>query len=208
VASLALTAFLPLNAIGEEESGYVTKEYQQKGTLRIGYSTTGTLRLGEMGKGSTIKYHWNTDNPEEIFDFYITDDKETGGKQYQKVEIVNAGKNTFEVPEDGEYWAKWVSKNEVDPYASDLNADVTHVFNMTIIWPDSDNDGVKDSLDAFPEDPDEQYDFDGDGVGDNADKYPNDPERSEDKKEDSVGFEMAMVLLGLVLVALISRKRN
>ncbi|MBN1494576.1 thrombospondin type 3 repeat-containing protein [Candidatus Peregrinibacteria bacterium] len=35
--------------------------------------------------------------------------------------------------------------------------------------PDSDGDGVNDLLDAFPLDPEEQYDFDKDGIGDNAD---------------------------------------
>ena len=35
---------------------------------------------------------------------------------------------------------------------------------------DSDNDGVVDRKDAFPNDPDEWNDEDGDGVGDNADE--------------------------------------
>ena len=34
---------------------------------------------------------------------------------------------------------------------------------------DNDLDGVKNTLDAFPNDPSETADFDGDGVGDNAD---------------------------------------
>ncbi|MCH7988822.1 MAG: hypothetical protein IID46_06670, partial [Planctomycetes bacterium] len=34
---------------------------------------------------------------------------------------------------------------------------------------DSDGDGVPDSEDAFPDDPNEQSDNDGDGIGDNAD---------------------------------------
>ncbi|MEM8490787.1 MAG: Ig-like domain-containing protein [Pseudomonadota bacterium] len=44
---------------------------------------------------------------------------------------------------------------------------------------DSDSDGVNDSLDAFPDDPNEQFDSDGDGFGDNeeadAGTDPNDP---------------------------------
>ena len=38
---------------------------------------------------------------------------------------------------------------------------------------DSDNDGVDDADDAFPNNPDEQYDSDGDGFGDNEDECPN-----------------------------------
>lgn len=38
---------------------------------------------------------------------------------------------------------------------------------------DSDGDGVPDSQDAFPNDPNETHDTDGDGIGDNADPTPN-----------------------------------
>ena len=44
--------------------------------------------------------------------------------------------------------------------------------------PDSDGDGVLDTVDAFPNDPTENRDSDRDGVGDNADAFPNDPTRS------------------------------
>jgi hypothetical protein len=42
---------------------------------------------------------------------------------------------------------------------------------------DADGDGVPDSSDAFPNDPNESADTDGDGVGDNSDAFPEDPER-------------------------------
>ncbi len=45
-------------------------------------------------------------------------------------------------------------------------------------WLDSDNDGVGDNGDAFPNDGSETKDSDNDGVGDNADAYPNDPNKS------------------------------
>ena len=40
---------------------------------------------------------------------------------------------------------------------------------LNLIAIDNDLDGVKNTLDAFPNDPSESADFDGDGVGDNAD---------------------------------------
>ncbi|MCB1227435.1 MAG: hypothetical protein KDK99_16575 [Verrucomicrobiales bacterium] len=40
---------------------------------------------------------------------------------------------------------------------------------------DTDGDGVRDSVDAFPNNPAETTDSDGDGVGDNGDTAPNDP---------------------------------
>ena len=50
-----------------------------------------------------------------------------------------------------------------------LNATRFQVANFAAAKPDSDKDGFVDPVDAFPRDPDEQFDFDGDGTGDNAD---------------------------------------
>ncbi|MFL1484676.1 malectin domain-containing carbohydrate-binding protein [Marinobacter sp. LN3S78] len=52
---------------------------------------------------------------------------------------------------------------------------------------DTDNDGVIDDEDAFPENSGEVIDSDGDGVGDNADSFPNDPDESVDSDGDGVG---------------------
>jgi|GEM_PF-1017569 len=50
-------------------------------------------------------------------------------------------------------------------------------------WLDSDGDGVLDSKDAFPHNPDEQYDSDGDGIGDHEDP-DDDNDEIPDKWED------------------------
>jgi len=54
-------------------------------------------------------------------------------------------------------------------------------------WIDSDGDGVGDNLDAFPQDANETQDTDGDGVGDTADAFPSDPTESVDSDGDGVG---------------------
>ncbi len=60
--------------------------------------------------------------------------------------------------------------------------------NDVIIEPvDSDGDGVVDSEDAFPNDPNETTDTDGDGVGDNGDAFPNDATETTDTDGDGVG---------------------
>ncbi len=53
--------------------------------------------------------------------------------------------------------------------------------------PDTDNDGVSDSRDAFPQDARESKDTDGDGVGDNADIFPQDATETLDTDNDTVG---------------------
>lgn len=52
---------------------------------------------------------------------------------------------------------------------------------------DSDNDGVADEFDAFPDDPYETDDSDRDGVGDLADAFPDDPFESVDTDGDAIG---------------------
>ena len=52
---------------------------------------------------------------------------------------------------------------------------------------DTDNDGVGDNGDAFPNDPKETADSDGDGVGDNSDAFPEDANETVDSDSDGVG---------------------
>jgi hypothetical protein len=52
---------------------------------------------------------------------------------------------------------------------------------------DSDNDGVNDDEDAFPNDASETADSDNDGVGDNADAFPNDAAETADSDDDGTG---------------------
>jgi hypothetical protein len=52
---------------------------------------------------------------------------------------------------------------------------------------DSDNDGVGDNADAFPNDASETADSDNDGVGDNADAFPSDASETADSDNDGVG---------------------
>lgn len=54
-------------------------------------------------------------------------------------------------------------------------------------WSDTDGDDIGDNSDAFPLDANETRDTDGDGVGDNSDAFPNDPSESHDADGDGVG---------------------
>ena len=57
-----------------------------------------------------------------------------------------------------------------------------------VIASDTDGDGVPDSEDAFPNDPNEWDDTDGDGYGDNlADEFPEDASEWEDSDKDGTG---------------------
>jgi hypothetical protein len=71
----------------------------------------------------------------------------------------------------------------------DVAVSVTDIaINAAATGPvDSDNDGVNDDQDAFPNDASETTDSDNDGVGDNADAFPNDPSETVDSDNDGVG---------------------
>jgi hypothetical protein len=49
---------------------------------------------------------------------------------------------------------------------------------------DTDNDGYRDIIDDFPDDPNENNDADNDSVGDNTDSFPTDPAASIDSDSD------------------------
>ncbi len=69
---------------------------------------------------------------------------------------------------------------------------------------DSDGDGVVDSEDAFPEDPNETLDTDGDGVGDNADAFPEDPSKHEAASGISSSGDSLIIILGVAGLLLIT----
>ena len=64
------------------------------------------------------------------------------------------------------------------------------IFSVIYILPpdpstvDSDDDGVMNDKDIFPNNRFESEDFDGDGIGDNADKFPFDASASKDSDDD------------------------
>ena len=83
------------------------------------------------------------------------------------------------------------------------------------MWPqpkcDSDNDGVTDDQDAFPDDPTEVTDSDGDGVGDAADFYPKDASRSVPEGGLSMPFWIALVIgvmIAIGVTALLLMRRR
>ena len=59
--------------------------------------------------------------------------------------------------------------------------------NEETIFVDTDGDGYKDEVDAFPNDATEWIDSDGDGVGDNSDIFPNNPSEQYDSDGDGIG---------------------
>ena len=80
----------------------------------------------------------------------------------------------------------------LDVFANDSDQDgmldpLDHFPNDSNEWQDSDLDGIGDNSDAYPSDPLEWQDSDGDGVGDNSDAFPNDTSETVDSDGDGVG---------------------
>ena len=66
--------------------------------------------------------------------------------------------------------------------------EVSLVFDVSSCLPDSDDDGVEDSMDVFPQNPSEQFDNDLDGTGDNAD-LDDDDDGFLDEEEIATGTD-------------------
>jgi len=100
------------------------------------------------------------------------------------VNTAHDGKSTIaaSLTSPGQTW-----KAEVTPSDGTDAGQAVMSNEITIVDIDSDNDGVLDGQDAFPNDPSETTDSDGDGVGDNSDAFPNDSAETADTDGDSVG---------------------
>ena len=80
--------------------------------------------------------------------------------------------------------------SEVQTGNSDMPSIPVVINSATIIsnpTADSDGDGVVDTEDDFPDNPNETTDSDGDGVGDNSDEFPFDANETHDDDGDGVG---------------------
>lgn len=80
--------------------------------------------------------------------------------------------------------------NDGQPDSWNASCDATCQGNSSLTldaFPDdSDNDGVTNNNDAFPNDPGESADSDGDGVGDNTDAFPGNSDASVDNDNDGL----------------------
>ena len=93
----------------------------------------------------------------------------------------------------GEYFSVYAVTSLGNPRIIFENEEYFFTENRGVYWekvvpaPDTDNDGVPDTLDAYPNDASEQFDTDGDGVGNNADAFPQNPNETIDTDNDGTG---------------------
>jgi hypothetical protein len=80
-----------------------------------------------------------------------------------------------------------VAPGPVDSDNDGVNDDEDAFPNDASETADSDNDGSGDNADAFPNDATETIDSDNDGTGDNADAFPNDASETADTDSDGTG---------------------
>lgn len=136
-------------------------EVQQDGL----YQLTLTAGSGQISKPVELSIHINGDSYPLEYTANVADPR-----QYQTVMLdadipLSAGKHSLMIRFD------------------DANGASLDAFSLTTLI-DSDNDGVSDGRDAFPNDPTEWLDSDGDGVGDNKDAFPYNAAASVDSDGD------------------------
>jgi len=129
------------------------------------------------------------DEGDELSYIWLIDDET--GQEFQYMPDYNSSGSHIISVEVSDEWA-FVDMNWTVIVLEDSDED--GVQNSLDAFPndpnetkDSDGDGVGDNSDAFPDDPNEWIDTDGDGVGDNSDAFPNDPNETKDSDGDGVG---------------------
>lgn len=143
----------------------------------VAYKTNPVFEINNIGdlQLSDIKITWTICNSitgichshgiSDSFGSFTTMSQSGGG-------LVNGDYITIEVSGfDSEGWVR-------------ESSEILKIFAQK---PDSDNDGIQDSDDVFPNDPLESKDSDGDGVGDNSDAFPFDSSETEDMDGNGVG---------------------
>ena len=129
-------------------------------------------------------------------DYYVIDSTalnffliSPGQETYYSLDVSQTGQwQTVQIPLS--HYADVVNLADAFQFKVDGNGDVAFnniYFVVSSAQMDSDDDGVSDDNDAFPNDPSESVDSDGDGVGDNADAFPFNSNESTDSDGDGVG---------------------
>ena len=102
-----------------------------------------------------------------------------------KTDLTEYGRIEMTLAANVNYQARELRPNSLDLYYY-RSGYVYHFKSgfLRLDHPDSDDDGVRDLDDVFPDDSSEQYDSDGDGIGNNGDAFPYDAAASMDTDGD------------------------
>jgi len=186
------------SALFEQQSLVDGHAIETVGYLAI-YNSGGTGTLPTSSGGQA--YSLNTANLNHAWQQAGNVALKLEEEQSADSEIIHIAEAVDIVTLGGKKFAQIVSFNESDPvalrrYRTDTDSDGF----VDVVDADDDNDGVADSLDAFPLDPSESVDTDGDGIGNNTDTdddgdgvadsldaLPLDPSESVDTDSDGIG---------------------
>lgn len=116
------------------------------------------------------------------------------GAAVSKLEDISFNNGYVEITAESNVIVKAITLSSSVPIEVEQDSDGDGVFDSADACPqdpngttDTDGDAVCDYLDVFPRDPSETQDSDRDGVGDNADAFPRDPFETVDTDGDGVG---------------------
>lgn len=161
---------------------YISKQNRNDDVIALARAQTYTLSeilANDYDSGSERVYSWGYLAVRFMFENHRADVDEL-------LVHARAGNTTS--------WLTYINSNIGQYYDAEWNTWLATVTSNntgidTGVTPptDSDGDGVIDSEDAFPQDPNETKDTDGDGVGDNADVFPTDATETNDTDGDGVG---------------------
>ena len=153
---------------GEMISGQLMLTGSESGVAKVAFSFTDDMSPSSIGISMP---------------FRIFPQRTDGGKinQIARFETTSSEEvlsdETFSV-ESGSTWqsveltipiSSLTNLMQVAHNSTDVTGESSAVVADIVVLPDADGDGTPDQTDAFPNNPDEQFDTDGDGIGNNAD---------------------------------------
>lgn len=86
------------------------------------------------------------------------------------------------------YGNRLLQREDISTMFSNAEYNLSLPYPNGPYWNDTDDDGIRNLLDSFPDNPTEWNDNDGDGYGDNRDKFPDDPDRWNGTDSDGDGY--------------------
>lgn len=131
---------------------------------QVPLTVTGTLTINSDADNDNVSATWHLPTVGE----FDVDFGGSTGSDMRQVTFNSVGDYEVyvEVTDDA---LRYGSPGSGDAAGAGFKTLYRQVISVTQTAPDSDGDGVPDSEDAFPNDPNESVDTDGDGIGNNAD---------------------------------------
>lgn len=189
IAIFALGSTLFVNGVmASGEINLVTDSWSSKnirqnkgGYIDLSYTNNGGNQIRVLFVA--VHFEWEDEDAYYYCEDYSADPQYIASGQTEETRLRFNVESEIEIGSYSYYFVIQYEEKDIFRWSSEEFVSETE-YDFTVLEKDRDGDGVGDSEDAFPDNPDESKDADKDGVGDNQDAFPNDPLEHTDSDGD------------------------